>query len=161
MDSETRGRGLELELPAGWVADGKTRRGGQATALYVRDGSGREGVYRQLKGLVSPKARERFRREVGILSGGAVQHRSVVRLLEWDADTERPWYISERGDPFIEWWHNWRHGQAEAVVTKAVDVVRQLGGALGRLPRAGRRASRREADKPRGEARERNSRGRC
>ena len=128
MDSETRGRGLEL--PAGWVADGKTRRGGQATALYVRDGSGREGVYRQLKGLVSPKARERFRREVGILSGGAVQHRSVVRLLEWDADTERPWYISERGDPFIEWWHNWRHGQAEAVVTKAVDVVRQLGGAL-------------------------------
>ena len=127
MDSETRG----LVLPAGWVADERTLcGGGQATVLYVRDGSGREGVYRQLKGSVDLKARERFRREVGILSGGAVQHRSVVHLLEWDADTERPWYISERGDPFIEWWHNWRHGQAEAVVTKAVDVVRQLGGAL-------------------------------
>ena len=129
VDSETRGR--TLELPAGWAADGeRRRRGGQATALYIRDGSGREGVYRQLKRPVIPKARERFRREVGILSGGAVQHRSVVRLLEWDADTERPWYISERGDPFIEWWLNWRHGHAEAVATKAVEVVRQLGAAL-------------------------------
>ena len=132
MDSETRGR--QLELPAGWVVDGPTsHQGGQATTLYVRDGSGREGVYRQLKGRVSPKARKRFRREVGLLSGGAVQHKSVVRLLDWDADAERPWYISERGDPFIEWWRDCRHGQAspEDVVAKAVDVIRQLGGALG------------------------------
>ena len=123
-----------LELPAGWVADGATpRRGGQAIALYVRDRSGREGVHRQLKGLVSPKTRERFRREVGILSGGAVHHRSVVNLLEWNADAERPWYISERGNPFVYWWRAWRHGQAspEEVVAKAVDVVRQLGSALG------------------------------
>ena len=120
------------EPPAGWTAAyrERPRDGGQATVLYVRDGSGREGVYRQLKEPVTSKARERFRREVGILSGGAVQHRSVVRLLDWDADTELPWYISERGDPFIEWWRNWRHEQAEAVVTKAVDVVQQLGSAL-------------------------------
>lgn len=72
----------------------------------VRDDSGCEGVYRQPKGRVNPKARERFRREVGILSGGAVEHRSVVRLLDWDADAERSWYISERGDPFIEWWRS-------------------------------------------------------
>lgn len=130
MDSKPRRRGLEL--PAGWTAAyGERRRdGGQATALYVRGGSEREGVFRQLKEPVTSKARERFRREVGVLSGGAIQHRSVVRLLEWDADAELPWYISERGDPFIEWWLNSRHGQAEDVATRAVEVVRQLGAAL-------------------------------
>ena len=74
------------------------RRGGQATTLSVRDGNGHEGAYRQLKGRVTPKARERFRREVSILSDAAVQHSSVVRLLDCDADAERPWYFSERDD---------------------------------------------------------------
>ena len=123
-----------MKPPAGWIADGeRSGRGGQATTFHVCDGAGREGVYRQLKGRVTAKARERFRREVGILSGGLIQHRSVVRLLGWDASADRPWYISERGDPFDEWWRNWKEGQAdpEDVVTKAVDVVRQLAGALG------------------------------
>ena len=123
-----------MKPPAGWIADGeRSGRGGQATTFHVGDGAGREGVYRQLKGRVTAKARERFRREVGILSGGVIQHRSVVRLLDWDASADRPWYISERGDPFDEWWRNWKEGQAdpEDVVTKAVDVVRQLAGALG------------------------------
>ena len=121
-------------LPAGWVADGDARRrGGQATTLFIKDDNGRQGAYRQLKGRVSPKARERFRREVSILSGGAVEHRSVVRLLDWDAETERPWYISERGDPFIEWWHRLKKAQShpEDVVGQAVNVVRQLASALG------------------------------
>lgn len=122
-------------IPTGWVADTKRpRRGGQATVLHVRDSRGREGVYRELKGRVTTKARERFRREVGILSpGGAVEHRSVVRLLAWDAEAERPWYISERGDPFDRWWHGLKEGQANAedVVGAAVNVVRQLAEALG------------------------------
>ena len=55
-------------IPAGWVADTRTpRQGGQATVLHVRDSRGREGVYRELKGRVTAKARERFHREVGIL----------------------------------------------------------------------------------------------
>ena len=122
-----------MRIPAGWVADAKApRRGGQATVLHVRDSDGREGVYRELKGRVNAKAHERFRREVGILSGGAVVHRSVVCLLAWDADAERPWYISERGDPFDRWWHRWKEGQEpEDVVRSAVNVVRQLADALG------------------------------
>ena len=122
-------------IPAGWAADTRTPgRGGQATVLHVRDSRGREGVYRELKGRVTAKARERFRREVGILSpGGVVQHRSVVRLLAWDAEAERPWYISERGDPFDRWWNHWKEGKAnpEDVVVGAVNVVRQLAEALG------------------------------
>lgn len=123
------------DLPPGWVVDTTTtKRGGQATVVGVRDSRGREGVYRELKGRVTVKARERFRREVEILSpGGVVEHRSVVRLLAWDAETERPWYISERGDPFDRWWHDWKEGQAdpEDVVVGAVNVVRQLAEALG------------------------------
>lgn len=123
-----------MKLPEGWVADAKSsHHGGQARVLYVRDDGGREGVYRELKGSVTEKARERFRREVEILSGGLVQHRSVVRLLAWDADADRPWYISERGDPFDQWWHHWkvRHASPEDVVDGAIDVVRQLADALG------------------------------
>ncbi len=120
-------------LPADWVSDGETpHHGGQATALYIRDSKGQEGVYRQLKGHITPKARRRFSKEVDILSGSTVQHRSVVRLLDWDTNAERPWYISERGDPFIEWWHSLRDLQPhpENVATKAVDIVRQLASAL-------------------------------
>lgn len=123
-----------MNIPAGWVVDAKTlRRGGQASTLYVRDGDDREGVFRALKGRVTRKARERFRREVGILSGGLVQHRSVVRLLDSDVHAERPWYISERGDPFVEWWQNWKTGYAdpEVVVDRAINTVRQLADALG------------------------------
>ncbi|MDE0243939.1 MAG: hypothetical protein OXM59_01125 [Gammaproteobacteria bacterium] len=123
-----------IKVPAGWVAEAKTTRdGGQASVLYVRDGGGRKGVFRKLKGRVTRKARERFRREVGILSGGLVQHRSVVRLLDWDADAERPWYISERGDPFVEWWQHWKAGHTDpkVVVDRAINVVRQLADALG------------------------------
>lgn len=133
MDGEKRRR--TINVPAGWVADAKIfRNGGQASVLYVRDGSEREGVFRQLKGRVTRKARGRFRREVGILSGGLVQHRSVVRLLDSDADAERPWYISERGDPFVEWWQHWkaRHADPEVVVDRAINVVRQLADALGK-----------------------------
>lgn len=62
-------------------------------------------------------ARERFRREVRILSAAAVQHRSVVRLLDWDADAERPWYISKRGGPFIEWWRDLKDAQSHPFAT--------------------------------------------
>lgn len=124
-----------INIPTGWVAATKTpRQGGQATVLHVQDSLGRQGVYRELKGEVTVKARERFRREVGILApDGIVQHRSVVRLLDWDAEAERPWYISERGDPFGPWWRHWKEAQAkpEDVVRGAVNVLRQLAEALG------------------------------
>ena len=130
----TKRRRQPSKLPEGWLADdGTLRGGGQASAVYVRHGDGRQGVYRELKGPVATKARERFRREVGILSE-RVEHRSVVVLFDWDADSDAPWYISERGDPFEEWWRDWKEenrANSEAVVSKAIDVVRQLASALG------------------------------
>ena len=131
----TKRRGQPTKLPEGWVADeGRLRHGGQASAVYVRHGDGRQGVYRELRRPAATKARERFRREVGILSE-RVEHRSVVVLFDWDADSDAPWYISERGDPFNAWWRDWKEehrADPEAVVSKAIDVVRQLASALGK-----------------------------
>ena len=76
--------------------------------------------------------RERFKREVGILTSG-VQHRAVVTLYEWDADVERPWYISELGESFPHWWRlikaNLKHSQTD-LVEKAVSILLELASAL-------------------------------
>ena len=56
-----------------------------------------------MKDPMSEVARARFRRELEILSS-KVQHRAVVTLFDWSADLERPWYISELGAPFDQWW---------------------------------------------------------
>ena len=72
-------------------------KGGQATAIPVRHADGREGVYRELLEPLTEVSRQRFHRELKILSE-RVEHRAVVTLHEWSADIERPWYISELGN---------------------------------------------------------------
>ena len=106
--------------------------GGQATALSVRHDDGREGVYREIKDPMSQVARARFRRELEILSG-KVHHRAIVTLFDWSVDSDRPWYISELGDPFDEWWSQVKMGQSEdpaALVARAVSVLVELSSAL-------------------------------
>ena len=106
--------------------------GGQATALPVRNEDGREGVYRELKDPMSQVDRARFRRELGILSR-KVHHRAIVTLFDWSADSDRPWYISELGDPFETWWSQVKMDLGEdpaALVDRAVSVLVELSSAL-------------------------------
>ena len=134
MNSMEEGTG---PLPAGWSARHPLRPGGQANVSIVRHEDGREGVYRALKRPVEASHRERFRREVEILTT-RVDHRSVVTILAWDAEGETPWYISERGDQFERWWGKQKKAQsAEAVVARAVWSLRQLASGVAACHRAG------------------------
>ena len=106
--------------------------GGQATAVPVRHQDGREGVYRRIKTTWTEESRKRFRRELEILSTG-VRHKGIVNLFEWSADATNPWYISELGDPFKEWWLNRRKElgpEPAALVKQAVSTLLELSSAL-------------------------------
>ena len=82
---------LPLNIPEKWTPlKEKTMKGGQATAVPVRHEDGREGVYREIRGRMSGVTRERFQRELEILSS-KVQHRAIVTLFDWTADIEQPW----------------------------------------------------------------------
>ena len=124
----------KVRIPEGWISDSNsTNQGGQAKIQFIRHRNGNEGVLRTLKKPGDNKARERFCREVNILSSDVVQHESIVRLLDFDMSTANPWYISERGDSFVAWWQDWKskHHDPEVVVNKAVGSIRQLADALG------------------------------
>ena len=129
---------IEL-LPEGWSAKSRLRSGGQANVTVVRHRDGPEGIFRVLKEPVTPTSRERFRREIKILSG-RVQHRSVVRILEWSSDVQTPWYIGELGDSFETWWRRWKGGDGRTpddVARKAVWTTRELASALAVCHREG------------------------
>ena len=107
-------------------------KGGQATAVPVRHADGREGVYRELLEPMTEVSRQRFQRELEILSE-RVEHRAVVTLYEWSADIERPWYISELGNPFETWWKRQRskfRDQPGKLVESATSVLAELSSAL-------------------------------
>ena len=121
------------KLPPKWQRlPRKIMQGGQAIALPVRHEDGREGVYREMRDPMSEVARARFRRELEILSR-KVHHRAVVTLFDWSADSERPWYISELGGPFDQWWSQLKKALAEdpkTLIDRAVAVVVELSSAL-------------------------------
>ena len=56
------------DLPDGWSVVAKIGQGGQATAIHVRHEDGRDGVFRQVKRPMSEVNRDRFQRELEILS---------------------------------------------------------------------------------------------
>ena len=120
-------------IPPGWsIVQTQTMKGGQATAVPVRHADGREGVFRELLGGVTEVSRQRFQRELQILSE-RVEHRAVVTLYEWNADTERPWYISELGKPFPTWWKRQRRtsrDEPEKLVECATSILGELASAL-------------------------------
>ena len=121
------------KLPPKWKrVAGKTMRGGQATALRVQHEDGREGVYRELKGPMSEVAKARFQRELEILTS-KVEHQAIVSIFDWSTDSEQPWYISELGNPFNEWWSQLKkdlEGKPKTLVNKAVSVLVELSAAL-------------------------------
>ena len=122
-----------IGLPPKWKRVGQEPfKGGQATAIPVQHEDGREGVYREVKNAKSEDNRERFRRELHILTN-MVSHRAIVTLFDWSADPERPWYISEMGDPFDTWWVKWKKGlrdNPETLVDKALSILAELSSAL-------------------------------
>ena len=88
---------------------------------------------------VTTTSRERFRREVEILSG-RVEHRSIVQIFEWSGDAQTPWYIGERGDSFEKWWRRWKGGEGRTpndVARNAVWMTRELASALAVCHREG------------------------
>ena len=89
-------------------------------------------MFRELLGRVTEVARQRFRRELQILSE-RVDHRAVVTLYEWSGEAERPWYISELGKPFPAWWSRQRRkfrDEPEKLVESATSVLAELSSAL-------------------------------
>lgn len=119
-------------LPEGWNRVRTIGKGGQAIAVHIRHEDGRDGVFRQFKRSMSEVDRQRFHRELEILSQKVV-HQGVVTLWDWSSDAEHPWYISELGEPFKQWWRTCKKtlkDDPEAVVDKAVKVVRQVALAL-------------------------------
>ena len=62
-----------------------------------------------------------------------VVHQGVVTLWDWSSAEEQPWYISELGEPFRQWWVNCKetlNDDPETIVDRAIQVVRQIALAL-------------------------------
>ena len=121
-------------LPAHWTSlPGRTlKAGGQATVFPIRHDDGREGVFREMRLSPSQAERDRFRRELQILTG-TVRHRAIVELFDWNGDIERPWYISELGNSFTSWWrHQKKQTQHDpaGLVDRAIQVLAELASAL-------------------------------
>ena len=119
-------------LPKGWKRVRTIGKGGQATAVHIRHEDGRDGVFRQFKRSISQVDRQRFHRELEILSQKVV-HRGVVTLWDWSSAQEHPWYISELGKPFKQWWETCKKSLKNdpgAMVDRAVKVLRQIALAL-------------------------------
>ena len=128
-------------LPAHWapLPGKKLKPGGQATVVPVEHEDGRKGVFREMRLPPSQDARDRFCRELQILTG-TIQHRAIVKLYDWKGDIERPWYISELGNPFNRWWRcqklQTQHDPAK-LVERAVEVLTELASALSVCHRSG------------------------
>ena len=119
-------------LPEGWNRVRTIGKGGQATVVHIRHEDGRDGVFRRFKRPMSELDRQRFHRELEILSQKVV-HQGIVTLWDWSSAEEHPWYISELGEPFSQWWGNCKEtlkDDPEAIVDRAVQVVRQIALAL-------------------------------
>ena len=119
-------------LPEGWNRIRTIGKGGQATAVHIRHEDGRDGVFRRFKRSMSEVDRQRFDRELEILSQKVI-HQGVVTLWDWSSAEEHPWYISELGEPFKQWWGNCKKTLKDdpgTMVDRAVKVVRQIALAL-------------------------------
>ncbi len=111
-----------------WSLDiGKIKSGGQSAVCYVKRDDNTKGVFRCLKSNSDQQAVERFRKEIATLN--SLKHKSIISLLEVADDLDSPWYITERGKPFKEYWKQVRidcSGEPKKLVRKAVVVMRNL-----------------------------------
>ena len=79
----------DIDLPDGWSVVRQIGQGGQATAIHVKHEDGRDGVFRKIKRPMSEVNKDRFQRELEILSR-KVEHEGIVTLWDWSSSGERP-----------------------------------------------------------------------
>lgn len=89
------------------ISSDKRFGGGQAYVVKVKHEDGRDGALRWLKH-GERKARDRFKREVKILTEQELQHPSIVKILEFSAEGDPPWFISQWGQSFYDHWNEKR-----------------------------------------------------
>ncbi|NRA12620.1 MAG: protein kinase [Crocinitomicaceae bacterium] len=120
--------------PDGWdlTSDSSLLGGGQSSVLFVHSPMNGNGVFRLTKDS-RPIAKERFKREIKVLSD--YKHKNIVEILEYSSeDSEECWYISRRGDNFKSYWDSIRKECGpEALLEKAVDIIKQLAEGLSSL----------------------------
>lgn len=122
-----------LKLPD-WQYSGdlKVDSGGQSKVVEVIRSDGVKGVFRLLKSN-SPIDIERFKREVSILTDPKFQNSHIVpiHLDSLTMESDGYWYISEKGESFIEYWLNFRRGKsAQSILERAIEIVLELSNAL-------------------------------
>ncbi len=113
--------------------------GGQAYILAVDHESGRKGVWRRLKNEGTIPL-QRFFREIQVLSDPKFQHQNIVKILDRSDNESIPWYISELGGNFEDYWKRQRklyRDDPESLLKKALDIVLQLLDGLGPLHQEG------------------------
>jgi serine/threonine protein kinase len=103
------------------------KQGGEAAVLVVRHKSDKKGVFRHLRD-TDEKANQRFHRELKILTEAKLQHPSIIKLLAYTTD-ERPWYISELGEPFDNYWRKQRErlqNQPDEIIKLAITHIIEI-----------------------------------
>lgn len=114
------------------------KQGGEAFVLIVRHKSGQKGVFRHLRD-TDEKAKQRFHRELRILTDAKLQHPSIIKLLAYTTD-ESPWYISELGEPFDNYWRKQRErlqNQPDEIIKLAITHIAEILEGLAPLHNAG------------------------
>lgn len=84
--------------------------GGQADIFLVRDRTGEENAPLVLKRNKNPRRELRFRNEVESIQ--KLDHRNIIRLIDFDTKDEKPWYVQEY----------YPDGDLKAYVGKAIEL---------------------------------------
>ncbi len=117
-----------LKLPGWKESKRRQKAGGQATVLFVEHESGEKGAFRYLRDR-KPTAIRRFFRELKILIDPNFHHQSIAEILAHSNDEKSPWYITQLGDSFEDYWKEQRQkflNDPESLLKLALDLVLQL-----------------------------------
>ncbi len=108
--------------------------GGQAIGIYVRNVTSlQKGFFRVLTS-VDKLDKNRFEREVDILTTKEFKNRNIVNILEYSVESKYYWYISELGYPFKTFWKSFRKkNNPNRSFEKAIEIVVKLANGLIRL----------------------------
>jgi len=99
--------------------------GGQATGLVVYGSKGEKGVFR-LAHCNSQEAKDRFKRELNILTSPTFKHNNIIEILDYTKSPENEfWYISQLGESLHTYWSNYTQQEKDLdkKVTKAIDII--------------------------------------